>query len=334
MANLYTKTGDKGQTSLFGGSRISKDNLKVHCYGTIDEAISMIGLSKSYSNNKLVISYLNSIQQKLFILGAEIASDSDGISMLKERIKDYDIVELENIVNECSKINGVQKNFVVPGKNQVSASIHVSRTIVRRAERLLISLKEQEDIPINILKYINRLSDALYAIARLEETNFIIDEIKDKVLEKIEILDKYKETLFLNLGEELDLDFAIKLSKLIIERAKQINVNIVFSVVDNASNLILLNRMPDSLLASIDLSINKAYTSNSLKMATHKLAQLSRPGDVLYGITHTNPRLVAFGGGYPIFKDNKIIGAIGVSGGSVEEDMDIALYAINKINNN
>lgn len=327
MANLYTKTGDKGITSLFGGKRVSKNDLKVECYGTIDEAISMLGVAYSQSKNEDIKSYLNKIQKKLFIVGAELASDEKGLSMLAYTVNEEDIKELEHIVDECSKLNGRQKSFIIPGKNESSASIHVARTIIRRAERNIVTLKENGSIRDELLKYVNRLSDTLYALARLEETYCKIDDIKNKVIDKLEEMNDIQKESEEN--TEFNLENIINMANYAQRKAKELNVPIVFSAVDSGGNLILLHRMENSLLGSINISMNKAYTANALKMPTHKLGDLCKSGEALYGIQNTNDnKIVVFGGGYPIYNNEKVVGAIGVSGGSVEEDMEIALYSI------
>lgn len=327
MANLYTKTGDKGKTSLFGGKRVTKNDLRVECYGTIDEAISMLGLAYSNSENEKVRNYIKSIQNKLFIVGAELASDEKGLPMLIETIEDKDIKYLENIVDECTKLNGKQTNFIIPGRNQASASLHVARTIIRRAERRIITLKENEKVRNELLQYVNRLSDAIYALGRLEETYCKIDEIKDRVIEKLNNIEIQNDSAELNV--EFNLENISIMASYAQIKAKEMNIPIVFSAVDSGGNLILLHRMENSLLASINISMNKAYTANSLKRATHELGELSKPDGPLYGIQNTNDnRIVIFGGGYPIKQNGVVVGGIGVSGGSVEEDMEIASYAL------
>lgn len=336
MANLYTKTGDKGQTSLYGGQRIAKNSIKVECYGTMDEANSMLGLAYSQSNNNKVKKYINKIQKRIFSLGAELASDDKGKEMLQGKINEADISYLEDIVDECTEIVGKQTHFVVPGKNQASSSLHVARTIVRRAERNIISLKESEQVREEVLKYVNRLSDTIYALARVEEFNAEVEGLKWKVLDKIKgklnMLQKKSENITDNVDVELNLKTAKKLAEFAEQKAIEINVPMVISVVDNGGNTMLVHRMEDSLLASIDISLNKAYTAVSLKMPTENIKDISKPGDPLYGIQYTNKhKIVIFGGGIPFTYKGKVVGAIGVSGGSVEEDMKVATYAMKMI---
>lgn len=330
MSKIYTKTGDKGQTSLFGGSRVYKNSLRVDCYGTMDEANSMLGLAYSQTTKPNIREYINDIQKKIFIVGAELASDEIGINKLQGKVDSKDIKYLEHIVDKCYEIAGEQIGFVIPGVNQASSSMHVARTIVRRAERKVISLNEVENIREELLKYINRLSDAIYALARLEETYVQMEEIKEKatciIKEKFKMHNLYDEEL------EFNLSNIKKMSEFAEEKAIEMKVPIVFSAVDEGGNLILLHRMENSLLGSIDISINKAFTANALKMPTHELAKISNPNNVLYGIQNTNQgRIVIFGGGFPYSYDGKIVGAIGISGGSVGEDMEIGIYALEKM---
>ena len=143
MANLYTKTGDKGQTSLVGGARVSKDSPRVECYGTIDEANSMLGLAYAQTDRAYIRTTLHTIQGRLFSLGAELASDEKGLEKLKGTISEEDVAFLEGVVDTCTQTTGKQTHFVIPGVDPCSAALHVARTIVRRAERHIVTLSQQ-----------------------------------------------------------------------------------------------------------------------------------------------------------------------------------------------
>lgn len=169
MYKIYTKTGDKGTTALFGGSRVDKDSLKVEAYGTVDELISSIGFAYSKIQLKEQRDELRNIQKKLFNLGAELASDENGIKHLKEIVTKEDIETLEKLTDKYMEITGPLREFVIPGKNEISASLHIARTVCRRAERRIITLKREESLREEVSKYINRLSDTLFAIARYFE---------------------------------------------------------------------------------------------------------------------------------------------------------------------
>ncbi|MGG5461386.1 cob(I)yrinic acid a,c-diamide adenosyltransferase [Clostridium sp. B9] len=167
--NIYTKTGDKGTTSLFGGSRVNKCDLKVEAYGTIDELISFIGVSRAEVPGEEEKNILFNMQKELFMLGAELASDEKGLEWLKEKIESSHIEKLEKIIDKYMEITGPLTAFVIPGANKSSASLHVARTVARRGERIMASLNEMDPLREEIKKYINRLSDALFALARYEE---------------------------------------------------------------------------------------------------------------------------------------------------------------------
>ncbi|MDO4554267.1 MAG: cob(I)yrinic acid a,c-diamide adenosyltransferase [Lachnospiraceae bacterium] len=329
MANIYTKTGDKGQTGLYGGSRVEKDSPKVECYGTLDEAISMLGLAYTETEAPKIKEYINHIQKRMFQAGAEVASDEHGLEILKDKITEADIKYLEDIIDECTEVCGPQREFVVPGVNKSSSALHVARTIVRRAERHLVALAKEAPVREVLRKFVNRLSDACYAMARLEETcmqNKELEALVKKVVKEALDSDECTKTL------DMSLESLKKMAEYAEEKANEIKVPVVFSAVDAGGNLLLLHRMEDALLASIKISWDKAYTACTLKAPTCALADLTVPGGGLYGLQNLcDGRLVVFGGGYPIMKDGKVIGAIGVSGGTAEEDMAVATYAIEKM---
>lgn len=319
---IYTKTGDKGTTALFGGQRVAKDGLKVECYGTVDETNSMMGLAYSLCTDKVSRERIHTIQERLFALGAELASDEKGLKKLKDKISDEDIAYLESIVDDCMALVGETHAFVVPGVDPCSGALHVARTVARRAERLITKLSKQDDVREQALKYINRLSDCLYALARREEALNQVKELTDKVVDRLVPV----------ISGNLSLALARKMALLAEEKANQMGIPFVFAACDSGGNLVLLNRMEGALIASVDIAIKKAQTANCVKMPTHVLGELDKPGAALAGISNTNEGdLVVFGGGYPFVTGSVVVGGIGVSGGSVEEDMAVASYVLERI---
>ena len=166
--HVYTRTGDKGDTGLFGGSRIGKDSLRVNCYGTIDETNSFLGLAYSICKDKQLKDRIRWIQTKLFMVAAELASDEQGIEMLKDKVTKEDIAFLEKTIDDYLQIVGEQNFFIIPGDSQVSAMLHVVRTIIRRAERSIVELSREERLRDELKGFVNRLSDAIYVMARYE----------------------------------------------------------------------------------------------------------------------------------------------------------------------
>lgn len=333
MANIYTKTGDKGTTGLYGGSRVDKDSLNVDVYGTIDEAISTLGVAYAQTESTQIREYIHHIQERMFMAGAEFASDEKGMSMLKDKISEADIKYLENIIDKSTEVNGRMRSFVIPGVNPSSASLHVARTVVRRAERRITTLAREVPVREELRKYINRLSDACYALARLEETRAQEQE-EENLKEQVRKI--VKEIYGIDDKGDIEMDMSLeslkKMAGYVEEKANEIGVPMVFSAVDEGGNLLYLQRMEGALLISIKVSQDKAYTSCVLKCPTEVLADVTKPGDSLWSLHNSaDGRIVCFGGGYPIEKDGKIIGAIGVSGGTAEQDMAVATYALGKM---
>ncbi|GEK91890.1 cob(I)yrinic acid a,c-diamide adenosyltransferase [Alkalibacterium kapii] len=168
MGAIYTKTGDKGKTALLGGSRVSKDDLRVDCYGIFDEANAMLGVAYSNIEDLDMKKVIRDIQKDLFTLSAELASDSKGREKLTSSIQKIDIEATEHLIDDYTNQLEKLKAFVIPGETPGSSFLHVSRTIVRRAERSLIKLQKQETVRKEITQYTNRLSDLLFILARVE----------------------------------------------------------------------------------------------------------------------------------------------------------------------
>lgn len=180
---IYTKTGDKGQTSLYDGTRVDKDSLRVESYGTVDELNSYIGFASKFINDENIKNDLKKIQMRLFFVAGELATLEEGKYIYK--VNDEDIVALENIIDGyLPRIRGVDK-FIVPGSSEASAALHVARTICRRAERRIISLKAKEEVSDTLLKFVNRLSDVLYTYARFLESDLTIMDFEKAFNEKL-----------------------------------------------------------------------------------------------------------------------------------------------------
>jgi len=169
ITKVYTKRGDKGETDLLGGSSARKDSLKVEAYGCIDETSSFIGLARYYTKNKIIKERLKEIQNKLLVLGGFLASDDRGKEIMKDQIKEEDIKLLEGYIDEYNQKLSPLTHFILPGDDEVAAHFHVARTVVRRAERRIVSLAAQEDLNPLIQKYVNRLSDLMFVLARYSE---------------------------------------------------------------------------------------------------------------------------------------------------------------------
>ncbi|MFZ3578010.1 cob(I)yrinic acid a,c-diamide adenosyltransferase [Virgibacillus sp. DJP39] len=166
---IYTRSGDKGKTSLIYGQRVSKNDLRVEAYGTCDEANSMIGLALSFlekeewGEKESFLKVMHRVQTILFHVGAELATPSD--KEVKWKLKDEYIQELENQIDEWDKELAPLKNFILPSGHCTSSALHTARTVTRRAERTAVGLEDEITNPL-VVSYLNRLSDFLFVAAR------------------------------------------------------------------------------------------------------------------------------------------------------------------------
>jgi cob(I)alamin adenosyltransferase len=169
---IYTKTGDKGETALYGGTRVSKASARVESYGNIDELNSFIGSAKCEIADEKVLSQLKKIQFDLFTVGSESATPVDkltlanGKSRLTLMISDIEIEELENWMDDFEKDLEPLQYFILPGGGKAATSLHICRTVCRRVERSMVFLNESEEVRPELIKYLNRLSDYLFVLAR------------------------------------------------------------------------------------------------------------------------------------------------------------------------
>ena len=165
---IYTKTGDGGKTSLIGGTKVLKSNLRIEAYGTVDELNSYIGLLSDYSNEDHVKSILKEIQDRLFTIGSELACDpGKETKMSIPDLKESDVEILEKEMDKMDEELPVMKHFILPGGLPVVSFAHIARCVCRRAERCCVNLKEKEGkVDPLIIKYLNRLSDYLFTLAR------------------------------------------------------------------------------------------------------------------------------------------------------------------------
>ncbi len=163
---IYTKTGDTGETSLFGGKRVSKDDLRIEAYGTIDELNSQLGLLITHIKDNNIQALLLKIQHRLFDIGSVLAVDpASGIEL--PGIELSDIEALENAIDNYNQELNPLKSFILPGGSAANAMAHICRTVCRRAERRVISLSKEAELDIPIIKYLNRLSDYFFVLSRL-----------------------------------------------------------------------------------------------------------------------------------------------------------------------
>ena len=177
---IYTKIGDKGETSLFGGERVSKSSSRIEAYGTVDELNSFIGLAVTEVYDSSVKDLLVKIQNQLFILGSDLATPKiNKAAKLKiQRVTPKFYMEIEKAIDHFDNKLEILKNFILPGGSKSAALLHICRTITRRAERKVVALNSAVKVGSNIIIFLNRLSDLFFVLARYENKCSKIQDIK------------------------------------------------------------------------------------------------------------------------------------------------------------
>jgi len=167
---IYTKTGDDGQTGLFGGGRVEKDHVRVEAYGDVDELNAVIGAARAVDMMPRIDEVLAPIQRDLFSIGALLATphpEKHKEQLEKARLTDKRIAQLEQAIDDCEEELDPLKAFILPGGTAKASALHVARTVCRRAERSVITLQRSDAVPQIIVVYLNRLSDLLFVLARV-----------------------------------------------------------------------------------------------------------------------------------------------------------------------
>lgn len=165
---IYTKTGDAGKTSLIGGTKVPKSHVRIESYGTVDELNSYIGLVNDYLTDEHSKATLKEIQDRLFTIGSSLACDPEKEPLMKmPDLKEEDVALLEIEIDKMNKVLPAMKNFILPGGHLAISTAHVARCVCRRAERICVAMQQEEMfIDPLVIKYINRLSDYLFVLAR------------------------------------------------------------------------------------------------------------------------------------------------------------------------
>lgn len=323
---LYTRTGDTGQTRIGtnGGRRVPKTNGALEVLGNIDELISHLGVARAGlpHNETALAGQISSLQKQLLLLKEDLISFGG-----MKKITAVDVEMMEKQIDEYAPCATIKDPQILPGSCETSAQLDVARSVARRMERSLG--KAGLPAPIH-MKYVNRLSDYLYAMARYMDFR----ESLVRKLERETVSEKPIAPVAPTVP--LPLQLAKRLLEELEREAEMLGIRFVMAVSDASGRPIAVHVMDDAFIASYDIAVNKAFTAVSLKMPTKDLAELCKPGGSLYGLQNTNDgRIVIFGGGVPLKDANgRIIGGLGISGSSAEIDThmgDLGVQIFNKL---
>ncbi len=306
--NIYTKAGDNGRSSTLNRTSLSKDSPVFELLGSLDELQSSLGLAKQKAQ-KGIEEIVEQLQKDIMSLSGEVAG-AEKFATSKE------IEKLEKSIDSIASALPESHEFIVFGNTESACQLNVCRAVARKAERAAVAAKTRGGITKEQIIWLNRLSDLLFVLARLSD-NAAPKNSGGVVSGKLEgFCDKAEE-----------------LCKAVRKYAKAKGVNVVVAVSDAGANAVCLQREDEAYIASIDIAMNKAFTSASLKMSTKEVGEMAKPGAPLYGIQNTNNnKIVIFGGGEPLYKNGVIVGALGVSGGSAEQDTAFAEWGAEYFN--
>ena len=330
---LYTGNGDGGFTTLASGMKISKADERFEVLGCIDELVSFLGSCRAIVACPTLTKKLEDLQKTLFTVGSAITFPQKREYLPTER----DIKYIEEQIDKTENSFDREKAFILPGKCELSSRLDLARSVCRRLEREIITLDRKFGVDGSIKRYINRLSDYLYILARRIDFDFENGNISNIVSENVAPLnqepsDKDLERIYNEVikrvtnGKEITLEKARALAQKVREKAEEIGLKAVVAITNAQGRPILVEVMDDAYIVSFDVAIKKAYTSAAVKMSTAKLCNEIKVEGSLKGL-ETEQSLIFLGGGEPLKVGWEVVGAIGVSGGTAKQDADLALYA-------
>lgn len=330
--SIYTRAGDKGMTSLVKIQNVSKSDGRIQLLGDLDELNSSLGLVKASETREEIRTELERIQKNLMTIMAGIADQFNN----EYKMNEEETLHLEERINHMEDSFPRKKEFVIPGACIHSAQIDVARTITRRSERMLINVDQKFNVDPATKIYINRLADYLYVLARYTDylqENKVVQSIKttngeNHKMENQELVQSVIDKLGLGLSR-INLATAKKLIAKIEEQATKLGMNAVIAICTPEGNPVAVHVMDSAYLASFDIAMKKAYTSVAVKMSTKELGELAQPGGTFYGIDKAdNGKIIIFGGGVPLMQNGRMLGGLGISGGSSQEDASLAEYGL------
>lgn len=343
--SIYTANGDKGTTNLVHTKNVSKSDDRIQLVGTIDELSSHLGLIKTMMSEADDIRFIENIQRTLNAVCSGVADPFNR----EFRTEDDRTGQLEE---EISRLEGLfhcpEEENILPGSSRLSAELDIARAVARRAERDLAAVSVKFGADNGAKKYMNRLSDYLYVMARYMETTEQPVQKKEEITpfggkeaepvaavqtpmtDEAVIQEVLKR---MGIQGRITLDGAKRLIDKIEQEAKRRGKNAVIAVCGPDGNPVAVHVMDGAFLVSFDVATKKAYTAVAVKMSTKELAVLAQPGGTFFGVDKMdNGKIVIFGGGVPLKVGDTIIGGLGISGGTGEEDHSLAEYGLSILN--
>lgn len=276
-------------------------SLEKSIFNHIDEAINLIKKLDKFIDNQDFSNILKELSKKFLLI-----KDKKNVS--------FETKNIENCILKYSNILSLNDEYKTPEENEEVLIAYLLYIIIKKIQRRFLLLSKSRRIKLELINYINKSRDFLHIIYKFIQEKVMVKYVMELVSEKLSSID---------MDNNLSLEKARKIIRAGERKAKEMNIAAVFAVVNPEGNLIIEERMDNAILVSVEVAYKKAYTAAALKLNTQDLTALVQPGAMFYGL-QSDPKYIVFGGGMLLKVDGKIVGAVGVSGGSAQEDMEIA----------
>ena len=280
--------------------------LEKSIFNHIDEAINLIKKLDKFIDNQDFSNILKELSKKFLLI-----KDKKNVS--------FETKNIENCILKYSNILSLNDEYKTPEENEEVLIAYLLYIIIKKIQRRFLLLSKSRGIRLELINYISKSRDFFHIVYKFIQEKVMVKYVIELVSEKLSSID---------MDSNLSLEKARKIIRAGERKAKEMNIAAVFAVVNAEGNLIIEERMDNAILVSIDVAYKKAYTAAALKLNTEDLTALVQPGAMFYGL-QSDPKYIVFGGGMLLKVDGKIVGAVGVSGGSAQEDMEIAKACVN-----
>ena len=279
-------------------------SLEKSIFNHIDEAINLIKKLDKFIDNQDFSNILKELSKKFLLI-----KDKKNVS--------FETKNIENCILKYSNTLSLNDEYKIPEENEEVLVAYLLYIIIKKIQRRFTLLSKSKEIKLELINYIDKSRDFFHIVYKFIQEKVMVKYVIELISEKLSSTEN-----------NLSLEKARKIIRAGEKKAKEMNLSAVFAVVNSEGNLIIEERMDNAILVSVEVAYKKAYTAAALKLNTEDLTALVQPGAMFYGL-QSDPKYIVFGGGMLLKINGKIVGAVGVSGGSAQEDMEIAKACVN-----
>ena len=302
LIKSFIEKSDFDENIIFSAD--TNTNLEKSIFNNIEEVIILIKKLDKFIDNQDFSNILKELSKKFLLI-----KDRKNTS--------FETKNIENCTLKYSNILSLSDEYKIPEENEEVLIAYLLYVIIKKIQRRFTLLSKSKEIKLELINYIDKSRDFFHIVYKFIQEKIMIKYVIELISEKLSSTEN-----------NLSLEKARKIIRAGEEKAKEMNLSAVFAVVNSEGNLIIEERMDNAILVSVEVAYKKAYTAAALKLNTQDLTALVQPGAMFYGL-QSDPKYIVFGGGMLLKVDGKIVGAIGVSGGSAQEDIEIAKACVN-----